>query len=255
VSEASPTNQVTDALINIGKKEREMEEARLRKRQKRLDQVTDKDKKEDGGNTSRSGSIAPGTPGSVAPEQPEAKAPTKKEGKKAAKLAEATSSTVNSTVNQFMGRKGKKYSWMAGGGGGGSGASTPRGPAAGVPGTPVAGGNSRATKGPLTQAPSHYLGQLREDSARGKNIQLRDWVTVLEQFGSRADKKVLQFAYNKLDRSDWGDKAVAPVSVSVPTPTSARPIPQIPAPAPTPSTPTPLSTPVAPTALGAEKVG
>lgn len=232
-----------------------MEEARLRKRQKRLDQATEKDKKEDGGNTSRAGSIAPGTPGSVAPEQPETKAPTKKEGKKAAKLAEATSSTVNSTVNQFMGRKGKKYSWMAGGGGG-SGASTPRGPAAGVPGTPVAGGNSRTTRGPLTQAPSHYLGQLREDSARGKNIQLRDWVTVLEQLGSRADKKVLQFAYNKIDRSDWGDKAVAPTAVSVPTPTSARTIPTIPTPGPTPSTPgPPVSTPVLTTALAAEKAG
>ncbi|KAI1869464.1 hypothetical protein JX265_006554 [Neoarthrinium moseri] len=222
VSEPSPTNQFAGTMVTLGKRTRDVEEARLRKRQKRAEQAAEREKNPDGANASRSGSVAPGTPGAAAPDQSETKPMSKKESKKAARLQDTSSVTVNSTVNQFMGRKGKKYSWMAGGGGG-SGASTPRGPATG-PASGAGGSSGRNTKGPLTQDPSQKLGELREDSAKGKNIQMRDWVQALELHGRSTDYRVLQQAYIKLDRSDWGDKAV------VPTPTPA------PVPSPTPST-------------------
>ncbi|KAK6824814.1 Transcription initiation factor TFIID component TAF4 [Apiospora arundinis] len=213
VSEASPTNPLVDAVVASGKIVRTAEEARLRKRQKRMDAAENKDKKDDG-TSSRSGSVAPGTPGAAAPEAADSKPLTKKESKKvASKLAEATSSTVNSTLSQFMGGKKKKYSWMTGGAA--SGASTPR--AGGMSAAP-AGGSRGAAKGPLTQGSAHHLGQFREDSAKGKNIQLRDWVHVLEQ--QRTEQKALQEAYNRMDRSDAGDKAIVPAAPAAATATA-----------------------------------
>ncbi|KAI1506252.1 hypothetical protein F5X99DRAFT_415498 [Biscogniauxia marginata] len=207
VSESPPTNFMVEAMLGDGKSVQSAEEARLRKRQKRVDKAAEKDK-EGAEAGSRTGSVAPGTPGSVAPESSEVKAPTKKEGKKAAaKAAEASSSTqVNTTLSLFAGGKKKKYSWMsAGAAGGGGGASSPR-PQAGGPSTPGgAGGTSaRAARGPLTKGSVAHLGQFREDSEKGKNIQLRDWVVVLEDRGF--DQKTLQEAYNRIDKSDTGDK-------------------------------------------------
>ncbi|KAH8677903.1 hypothetical protein BX600DRAFT_431214 [Xylariales sp. PMI_506] len=240
VSETAPVNHLANTVVSLGKRVRGAEEARLKKRQKRADQTTDREKNPDG-TSSRAGSVAPGTPGSVAPEQSDTKTPSKKESKKASKLAEASSSSVNSTVLQFMGKKkGKAYSWMAGGGGG-SGATTPRGGVGGLPGVPATGSGGRAAKGPLTQDSSHNLGQLREDSVKGRNIQMRDWVATLEQAASLTDKVVLQIAYNRLDRSDWGDKAVIPVA---PPSTAAVK-------APIPSPKPPVSTPAAPTPAAA----
>jgi len=174
----------------------------LRKRQKRLEKLSEKDKEgAEGG--SRSGSVAPGTPGSIAPDG-DTKTLTKKEGKKAAaKAAESSSgTTVNATLSLFTGGKKKKYSWMSSGAG--SGASTPR-PQANSGATGGAGGTpSRAGRGPLTKASVTHLGQFREDSAKGKNIQLRDWIVVLEDRGM--DSRSLQAAYDKVDKSDTGDK-------------------------------------------------
>ena len=174
-------------------KERDLEEARLRKRAARA-----------GGNVPRSGSVAPGTPGSVAPESSE-KAPTKKEQKKKAdaKTNEAiTHAAANATTSQFLagrnafGKKGKSYSWLTPGGSGGSGANTPsRINTQGLPGTP----------GPppieeLTVKGSRRLGEWREHGDKGKDIQMRDWISVLEIDG-RA-KKTLQKALLNLDQSD-----------------------------------------------------
>ncbi|KAI1474931.1 hypothetical protein F4774DRAFT_398822 [Daldinia eschscholtzii] len=203
VSEASPSNPMVEAMMGTVKDARNAEEARLRKRLKRMEKSTDKDK-EAGDSTSRAGSVAPGTPGSIAPESGELKAPTKKESKKAAKLAEASSTTVNQTLGLFAGGKKKKYSWMTNSGGPGSGASTPRPQATGAPGTPssTATPSSKAPRGPLTKAGVTHLGQFREDSDKGKNIQLRDWVVVIEERGF--DTKALQLAYDILDRSAKG---------------------------------------------------
>ncbi|KAI1084023.1 hypothetical protein F5B20DRAFT_526370 [Whalleya microplaca] len=200
VSEASPTNYLVEAMVDLGKITQSAEEGRLKKRLKRLEKGANKEKESADG-ASRSGSVAPGTPGSIAPE-PEAKAPTKKEIKKAAaKQQEATSATVNQTLGLFSGRNKKKYSWMTAGSSG-SGSNTPRAQGPGGPGTPgsaAAGSSSRATQGPLTKGSVSHLGQFREDSEKGKNIQLRDWIVVLEDRGY--DTKSLQDAYSKMDKS------------------------------------------------------
>ena len=203
VSESGASNPVIDALTELSKRTRDLEEARLRKRQKRQQEASQKDKKDEGGSGSRTGSIALGTPGLAAPE--ETKAPTKKESKKAAaKAAEAASSvTVNKTLDHmFGGSKKKKYSWMSGGAAA-SGASTPQPKASGGSGASATASNGPALQGPLTQANPRPLGTWREDSAKGKHIQLRDWIHVLER--NETDVRALQQAYNKLDDSKAGD--------------------------------------------------
>lgn len=194
---------MTTTMRERAKQEREWEEARLRRRQKRKDGVTDT------GNTqSRAGSVAPGTPGSVAPEE---KSLTKKEIKKAqaAKSAEASShASQNMTSSMFAGlggrslfgkkKTGKTYDWMNVGRGN-SGASTPARGTPGLKGTVAAA--SGAPSGPmaLTTEGRNRLGTWREDKEKGRNIQLRDWVAVLERDGR--EQTVLQQAYDQLDAS------------------------------------------------------
>ena len=187
------SNDVVTALRATAVKERDYEEARLRKRMARTS----------GDGTPRQGSVAPGTPGSIAPESAE-KAPTKKEQKKKAeaKVNEAAShAAANNTTAQFLGfGKKKKYSWMLGGAGGpASGTSTPgRIMTQGLPGTP---GGAAVNSAPekLTADGVRRLGTWREDKEKGKGIQLRDWITVLEEDGH--EKKALQRAYMSLDTS------------------------------------------------------
>lgn len=194
------TNDVVVALRSTAVKERDLEEARLRKRIARSS----------GEGTPRQGSVIPGTPGSVAPESTE-RAPTKKEQKKKAeaKVNEAAShAAANVTTAQFLGGgrglfgKNKKYSWMTGGGAGGSasGTSTPgRIVTQGLPGTPGgAVGNAAPEK--LTAEGARRLGTWREDREKGVGIQIRDWVAVLEEDGH--EKKALQKAYMFLDQSE-----------------------------------------------------
>ncbi|KAI1741012.1 hypothetical protein F4680DRAFT_416910 [Xylaria scruposa] len=201
VSEAPPPNPIIDSLLQLVKQTQSAEEGRLKKRQKRLEKSAEKEK-EGAEAGSRSGSVAPGTPGSIAPDGGDTKALSKKEGKKAAaKAAESSSgTTVNATLSLFTGGKKKKYSWMSAG----SGANTPRAP--GTIGAPAGTGGSgaRAGRGPLTKAGVQHVGQVREDSEKGKNIQLRDWIVVLEDRGM--DSRSLQIIYGNVDQSDTGDK-------------------------------------------------
>jgi hypothetical protein len=124
----------------------------------------------------------------------------------------ASAANANATMNQFLGgsKKGKKYSWMTGGG---SGASTPkRGlPGAGAdsrPGTPGVGGAAATVggsaggaleKAALTVEGRNRPGLWREDGPKGKGVQLRDWVAALEEDGK--DPRAMQLAYDKLDNS------------------------------------------------------
>ncbi len=156
--------------------------------------------------TPRAGSVVPGTPGSVAPDYAE-KAPTKKEAKKKAeaKVNEAAShAAANQTTAAFLGgggglfgkKKGKNYSWMTATPGG-SGASTPgRIVTQGLPGTPSASAGPVA----LTQEGSRRIGGWREHGDKGRGMQMRDWIAVLEDDGH--EKKALQKAYMNLDQSD-----------------------------------------------------
>lgn len=184
------------------RQEREWEEARLRRRQRRKEGG-----QEAGATASRAGSAAPATPGSVAPE-PE-KTMTKKEMKKsqALKAAEANShANQNLTSSMFAGlggkgglfgkkKTGKTYDWMNVGRAG-SGASTPAratpGPKGGngTPGTPTA-------NHALTTEGRNRLGTWREDKEKGRNIQMRDWVAVLERDGR--ELKALCTAHSRLD--------------------------------------------------------
>ncbi|KAM0325343.1 hypothetical protein ACHAQA_007328 [Verticillium albo-atrum] len=200
------TATVSALMRDIGKAEREWEESRLRRRNARKEGITDA-----GSGTTRAGSVAPGTPGVSAPDGE--KAMTKKEQKKleAAKKAEASShANQNTTSREFLGltntaglfgkkKGGKSYSWMTGGG---SGASTPKPGAAGkagapaTPGTPAGPSPSALT----TDGSAHRRpGAWREDKDKGKNIQLRDWVSALE--GDGAEIKAMQRAYAQLDSS------------------------------------------------------
>ncbi|KAM5355630.1 hypothetical protein ACJ41O_002276 [Fusarium nematophilum] len=152
------------------------------------------------------------TPGGAAPE-PE-KAMTKKEMKKnqALKAAEANShANQNMTSSMFAGlggkgglfgkkKTGKTYDWMNVGRGG-SGASTPT---RNAPGSGKGSGGSAAPAAPanlaMTTEGRNRLGTWREDKEKGKNIQLRDWVTVLERDGR--EPMALQRAYLGLDASN-----------------------------------------------------
>lgn len=184
---------LTVTMREAARQEREWEEARLRRRQKRRDGIVDT------GTPS-----TPGTPGSVAPDGE--KAPTKKELKKsqALKAAEANShANQNMTSSMFAGlggrsglfgkKKAKSYSWMSAGQG--SGTSTPTKGGGGSGG----GGPGAAPVAALTSEGRNRLGTWREDKERGKDIQLRDWVTVLERDGR--EHKTLQHAYMHLDSS------------------------------------------------------
>ncbi|TAQ87406.1 hypothetical protein B7494_g4261 [Chlorociboria aeruginascens] len=192
------SNEVVNALRGSAAKERELEEARLRKR---ISRTT--------GDTPRSGSIIPGTPGSVAPDSIE-KAPTRKEQKKKAeaKVNEAAShAAANVTTAQFLGGgsglfgKKKKYSWMTGGGANATnGTSTPgRIMTQGLPGTPN-GPLPNAAPDKLTADSVRRLGTWREDHEKGLGIQIRDWITVLEDDGR--EKRALQQSYANLDASE-----------------------------------------------------
>jgi hypothetical protein len=197
-------------LREMGRQERNAEEARLLKRLKRTQAAA----APSGGATP-----APATPGQIAPE-PAAGKPglTKKEQKKLenAKLTEmASAANANATMNQFLGgRKKKTYSWMTGGG---SGTSTPtRGGLSGggssIAGAfgsggagstvgGVAGGSSvrSAERTTLTVEGRNRPGLWREDGLKGRGIQLRDWVAALEEDGR--DPRAVQLAYDKLDTS------------------------------------------------------
>jgi hypothetical protein len=190
-------NEVVNTLRQSAIQEREIEEARLRKRNARAT----------GDATPRQGSVIPGTPGTAAAELSE-KVPTKKEQKKKAeaKVNEAAShAAANVTTAQFLGVGGglfgkkKKYSWMTGGGPA-SGASTPgRIMTQGLPGTP-AGAAVNAAPERLTAEGARRLGAWREDKEKGKGIQIRDWIAVLQNDGR--ERKALQLAFTWLDQSE-----------------------------------------------------
>lgn len=192
-----------EAVRDVAKTDRDVEEERLKKRQKRLNPEP--------AAGSRAGSVAPGTPGSgAAPEETAAKAPSKKELKKgaaAARLAEASSTaSANQTLSTLMGsfgrKKKKEYSWLQNPG---SGASTPRAGAADGAAAAAGGGPKGPEKTTLTPDPRYpRLGTWREDKEKGKNLQLRDWVVALEMDG--LEVRALQDAYMKLDASTPKDR-------------------------------------------------
>lgn len=209
---AKISSYMTTTMRDLAKQEREWEEARLRKRQKRKDGIPDSSAA-----PSRAGSVAPSTPSSaVAPEQPE-KSSSKKESKKAAaaKTAEANNhANQNMTSSMFAGlggkgslfgkkKTGKTYDWMNVGRGG-SGSNTPSKASSGMSKGGAGGSGGGTPGGPVNMAMTtegrNRLGTWREDKEKGKKIQLRDWVSVLERDGR--ESLSLQRAYIHLDASN-----------------------------------------------------
>ncbi|CAK7202286.1 hypothetical protein SEUCBS139899_005008 [Sporothrix eucalyptigena] len=199
-------NTLIQSLRQVSKMERSIEEQRLLKRQKREGKKTDPVAPS---TPTANRTATPGTPGSAAPEPD--KAPTKKELKKnaAAKVAEQNDTlSANRTSMAFLGGRKKQYSWLSGGagaspkrglGGGGGGAVGGTG-GAGVGG----GGSGTSTPGRRPGEPAMLTaegrtkwGSWREDGIKGKDIQLRDLVVVLEADGREV--VALQSAYDKLD--------------------------------------------------------
>ncbi|ODA81721.1 hypothetical protein RJ55_00224 [Drechmeria coniospora] len=199
-------SSVTVPMRERARQEREWEEARLRRRQRRKEGGT-----ESGSTASRAGSVSAGTAGSVAPE-PE-KGMTKKEMKKnqALKAAEANShANQNMTSSMFAGlggkgslfgkkKTGKTYDWMNVGRTGG-GTNSPARATPGPKGINGSGGASAAAHHALTTEGRNRLGAWREDKEKGKSIQLRDWVMVLERDGR--EQNALSAAYVQLDTSN-----------------------------------------------------
>lgn len=197
---------MTVSMRDRARQEREWEEARLRRRQRRKEGST-----EAGTTSSRSGSVAPGTPGAVAPE-PE-KTMTKKEMKKsqALKAAEANShANQNLTSSMFAGlggkgglfgkkKTGRTYDWMNVGRSGSGTTTTTRG-TPGPKGPNGAGGSAATANHALTTEGRNRLGTWREDKEKGKDIQLRDWVMVLERDGRELE--ALSSAYVSLDTTN-----------------------------------------------------
>ncbi|TDZ25210.1 hypothetical protein Cob_v001541 [Colletotrichum orbiculare MAFF 240422] len=204
VQKIAATNTVSHTVREVGKAERDWEERRLRRRNARKDGTA-----EPATTASRAGSVAPGTPGGSAPDSE--KTISKKEQKKldAVKKAEASShASQNMTSSMFVGmpktgslfgkkKGGKSYSWMTGGA---SGAGTPRLGTPGKPGGATSSGPPAPANLALTVEGRARLGNWREDKEKGKNIQLRDWISVLE--GDEVELRGLQSAYDKLDSSE-----------------------------------------------------
>lgn len=160
-----------------------------------------------GSDSVRSGSVGPGTSGASTPagagseRAPDVdKKVNKKEMKKQAdaKATEAVQhqhavetarmATNNLTSGRLFGGKKKEYSWLKKPAVGGSGFSTPSRINTNVGaansdsgGTPGASGSSR--RGTMSAQAARGLGDLREDGAKGKGIQIRDVLFMLELDG------------------------------------------------------------------------
>jgi len=130
------------------------------------------------------------------------KAPTRKEIEKKTKEKKkedaASNVSANATSTLFLGKKQKKYSWMASGASAGS-ASPAYNMSGGGGIRAAAAATAAAQEAPaeLTQRSQTRLGAWRDDKSSGDKIQMRDWVAALEKDG--CSTKELQRAIMWLD--------------------------------------------------------
>ncbi|KAF2261812.1 hypothetical protein CC78DRAFT_469416 [Lojkania enalia] len=194
--DSAVSNHIANDLKRKVAEDIKFEEARIAKRQKRLNKA--------------SATPAETTP---APLPPLPEKMTKKERDRLNKIGqtdEVLHRKANETASMALGGIGgkKKYSWMIGGGGGGlgSGASTPR------INTAVGGGSGTSTptqpqldRGLMGR--KRNFGAMLENGEAGGGIQVRDLLHVLENDGR--EKKTLVFLLAKLkntERDEQGDK-------------------------------------------------
>ncbi|KAL9129296.1 MAG: hypothetical protein Q9217_002206 [Psora testacea] len=184
-------NPIAQALQNVTKAERAVEEERLAKRRKRIEAAEG----------SRAGSVAleasapvtPGAHGEVAPDLGPKKSALKNQ-RKAGPASDAQAfAASNKTMNMALGlggAMGKKLSWMKKDTG-------PTNPFLARPNT-NAQKQTAVANGVGSSLPNNRrFGEFREDGEAGLGIQLRDMISVLEYDGK--EKKALQTAYGKLD--------------------------------------------------------
>lgn len=189
------------SLSNLTRAERQAEEARIKKRAAR------KARKAASANASGDATLTSGLLGEKAPEVKM----TKKEREKLAKQdvsEEVATRNANKTAALALGGGASKYSWMTGGAK--STPAKPGGLGASRSGTPGAGGGASAARagvvgkdGLPTVGSDRKYGVWKEEGAGGKDVQLRDWVNVLETDGR--DRKTLCFAMSKLGKEALQD--------------------------------------------------
>ncbi|KAH9835984.1 Transcription initiation factor TFIID component TAF4 family [Teratosphaeria destructans] len=195
------TGSVASALRGLAKRDKAAEEERIKRREARRKRA------QEAANAAEEAAIENQTPEAA----PEAKM-SKKEATKLAKDAKQDdgAKTTNQTAAMMaLGSKGKKYSWMTGGGGDltnkyaknakpvGSGPATPTA----VKSEAASPGASGMARGGSAQgaAPAEKVvewGDWREDGEGGRGIQARDWAYVLERDGK--EKIALEKAYSRL---------------------------------------------------------
>lgn len=134
--------------------------------------------------------------------------------KKSAVNDEVARKQANATANYALGNKSKKYAWLnagankSGGGltagagmGRGMGTTPKGGSTPGTPGVAGSGGQAVVVEDPGMRSREVWkrLGMWREDGERGRGVQIRDFVSVLEREG--LEKKTLGRCLARL-RSD-----------------------------------------------------
>lgn len=180
-----------NSFRTIASRDRKYEETRLAKRAKRrkLSAATD---------SADSASVADATAAADA-----AAVNTKLTKKERDKLAKSNQTEevlhreANKTASMALGSGGKKYSWLTGGagkGGGGGGLSTAKAS------TPAKGPTALKQSDKGVQGRDRRYGDFREDTVKGRGIQLRDLLAVLEIDGR--EKKTLVKGYTRLRSSD-----------------------------------------------------
>lgn len=125
---------------------------------------------------------------------------TKKEIQRLAKASQTEESShraANLTANLALGGGGKKYSWLTGGN---SGAATPRGGVAGGAGAGAAAGSAPGAPDKGLLGKTRRWDSWREDGEKGRGIQVRDLVQVLELDGR--EKKTLVGALARLKSTE-----------------------------------------------------
>lgn len=223
---AQPSETVQDVnhsingrLHSVTAAERKAEEARMKKRAERAAQRKREARNAEAmateggtgtnpdGTPTANGATPGGSLGEIAPEVPK----TKKEADRLKKAEyaneEVQTRNANVAASMALGGGGKKYSWMQGGSKkaaaarpsiGTPGPATPTSTSGRSPSKPDAAAKTTDKNGlPLPSQDRRY-GEWREDGEMGSNIQLRDWVAVLERDGK--DKRTLSFALTKLGR-------------------------------------------------------
>ncbi|KAI6875487.1 hypothetical protein D0864_12732 [Hortaea werneckii] len=211
-------DSITARLREVEKRDRDAEEARIRKREARRKKAAENAQSSEEA-AAAAAAETPAPEESSAPQVKVSKKEQERQKKEANKQAEAN---VHQTTNQTAAlmalggsKKMKKYSWMTGGASAmptnrfapakpastntsSPGATSPAAAVKTEGGSPAATGGQAMSRAGSQQQETKLpeWGDWREDGTEGRGIQARDWALVLERDGK--EKKALQRVLNKL---------------------------------------------------------